>query len=109
MAPASRHVRSPSRPTAVRQRRSNSRQLLDEQPSDEQHKDEGGLERALQTLATKLQGPPQSAAASQLNRARLHQSNDEALEAARRLLDEPQKGEDGIKQPARKLGVVRVA
>lgn len=87
----------------------NFRQLLDEQPSDEQHKDEGGLERALQTLATKLQGPPQSAAAGQLNRARLHQSNDEALEAARRLLDEPQKGEDGIKQPARKLGVVRVA
>ena len=90
----------------------NSRQLLDEQPQHEQHKDEGGLERALQTLATKLQGPPQPAGAGQLNRARLQQSNDEAsvpLDTALRLLDNSQKGEDAAKQPARKLGVVRVA
>jgi hypothetical protein len=66
-----------------------SRRLL-----DEQHKDEGGLERALQTLANKLQGP-QPAGTGPLARPR--------------LLDESQKSEDPTKPAARKLGVVRVA
>jgi hypothetical protein len=65
-----------------------SRRLL-----DDQHKDEGGLERALQTLANKLQAP-QPAGASPPARPR--------------LLDELQQKSDD-KPAARKLGVVRVA
>ena len=88
-ASASRLVRSLSRPTMRRpRRRSNSRRLL-----DDQQKDEGGLERALQTLANKLQAP-QPAGASPPARPR--------------LLDELQQKSDD-KPAARKLGVVRVA
>ena len=65
-----------------------SRRLL-----DDQQKDEGGLERALQTLANKLQAP-QPAGASPPARPR--------------LLDELQQKSDD-KPAARKLGVVRVA
>jgi len=78
---------------------------------DEQQKDEGGLERALQTLANKLQAP-QPAGASAPARPWPKQPNEAApapLDAQRRLLDEPQKSDDATKPAARKLGVVRVA
>ena len=65
-----------------------SRRLL-----DEQQKDEGGLERALQTLANKLQAPQPAGASAP---------------ARPRLLDELQLKSDD-KPAARKLGVVRVA
>jgi hypothetical protein len=88
-----------------------SRRLL-----DDPHKDEGGLERALQSLANKLAPQPaaaashQPAAASPLARPRLTQTSDATPpDSARRSLDEPQKGEDATPQPPRKLGVVRVA
>jgi hypothetical protein len=88
-----------------------SRRLLDDQP-----KDEGSLERALQSLANKLAPQPaaashQSAAASPPARPRLTQTSDGLAlpDSARRSLDEPQKGEDATVQPPRKLGVVRVA
>ena len=80
-------------------RRSNSRQLLDEQQKTVRPRDEGGLERALQTLAN-------------MPRPRLTPFVSEAptpVELALRVLDEPQKAEDASKQQPRKLGVVRVA
>jgi hypothetical protein len=82
-----------------------SRRLL-----DDQHKDEGGLERALQSLANKAQ-PPQPASAPPAARSWLKPSDaaPAPVDAARRLLDEPQKGDDATKPAARKLGVVRVA
>jgi len=75
-----------------------SRQLLDEQQKTGRHRDEGGLERALQTLAN-------------MPRPRLTPFVSEAptpVESALRVLDEP-KAEDASKQQPRKLGVVRVA
>jgi hypothetical protein len=83
-----------------------SRRLL-----DEQQKDEGNLERALQTLANKIQ-PPQAASAPPPARPWPKQPNEPtpaALDAARRILDEPLKADDATKPAARKLGVVRVA
>lgn len=76
-----------------------SRTLLDEQPRGVHHRDEGGLERALQTLAN-------------MPRPRITPFGGEApasVEPARRLLEEPQKADDVSKQQPRKLGVVRVA
>jgi hypothetical protein len=76
-----------------------SRQLLDEQQKTVRHRDEGGLERALQTLAN-------------MPRPRLTPFVNEGptpVESALRVLDEPQKAEDASKQQPRKLGVVRVA
>ena len=76
-----------------------SRQLLDEQQKTVRPRDEGGLERALQTLAN-------------MPRPRLTPFVSEAptpAESALRVLDEPQKAEDASKQQPRKLGVVRVA
>ena len=76
-----------------------SRRLLDEQQKTGRHRDEGGLERALQTLAN-------------MPRPRLTPFVGEAptaTESALRVLDEPEKAEDASKQQPRKLGVVRVA
>lgn len=76
-----------------------SRQFLDEQQKTARPRDEGGLERALQTLAN-------------MPRPRLTPFVSEAptpVESALRVLDEPQKAEDASKQQPRKLGVVRVA
>src|SRR5262245_17975926 len=79
-----------------------SRRLL-----GEEHKDEGGLERALQTLANRMAPQPpsqqpanagQPAAAHPQARPRLTQAS-EAMAVA----------EDAAKQQPRKLGVVRVA
>lgn len=76
-----------------------SRRLLDEQHRAVHHRDEGGLERALQTLAN-------------MPRPRITPFGGEvpvSVEPARRLPEEPPKAEDASKQPPRKLGVVRVA
>ena len=106
VAPKQPEQAQPRQPNAAASAAIDSRRLL-----DEQHKDEGGLERALQTLANKLQGP-QPGGASPPPRPRFNQSNDDApaaIDAARRVLDEAPRSEDANKPAARKLGVVRVA
>ena len=106
VAPKQPEHAQPRQPNAAASAAIDSRRFL-----EEQHKDEGGLERALQTLANKLQGP-QPAGASAPPRPRFNQSNDDApaaIDAARRVLDEAPRSEDANKPAARKLGVVRVA
>ena len=76
-----------------------SRQLLDEPQRGVHRRDEGGLESALQTLAS-------------MPRPRITPFGGKAptaMEPAGRLPDEPQKAEDAAKQQPRKLGVARVA
>ena len=96
----------PKQPNAAAPASINSRRLL-----DEQQKDDRGLERALQTLANKLQGP-QHDGDSLPTRLQLKQFNGGAsapVDGARRALDEPPKSEDANMPATRKLGVVRVA
>jgi hypothetical protein len=76
-----------------------------------QYKDEVGLERALQTLATKMQAPEQPGTPSLLTRARIKPSGAEPptpAEPPALALDEAQQGQDEDKPAARKPGVVRV-
>ena len=109
-AGASQPAQAQPKPSSDAAAALDSRRLL-----DDQHKDEGSLERALQSLANKLAPQPAAAspqpAASPLARPRFTQTSDALAppDFARRSLDEPQKGEDTTTQPPRKLGVVRVA
>jgi hypothetical protein len=76
-----------------------------------QYKDEVGLERALQTLATKMQAPEQPGTPSLLTRARIKPSSAEPptlAEPPASALEEAQQGQDDGKLAARKPGVVRV-
>jgi hypothetical protein len=96
-------------------RQSNAVAMSDAAPPslDEEHKDEGGLERALQTLANKSQAAQQNGT-SQLSLARFKQSNDHAgapapSEAPPRLQEEPQPGDDVSKPVPRTIGAIRAA
>lgn len=80
---------------------------------EDEHKDEGGLERALQTLANKTQAS-QHNGASQLSLARFKQSNDDTgvpvpVESPPRLVEEPQPGDDVSKPAPRTIGSIRAA
>jgi hypothetical protein len=84
-----------------------TRHLLDEA----QYKDEVGLERALQTLATKMQAPEPTGTPSLLTRARIKPSGAEPptpAEPPASVLEEAQQGQDEGMPAARKPGVVRV-
>jgi hypothetical protein len=80
---------------------------------EDEHKDEGGLERALQTLANKSQAS-QHNGTGQLSLARFKQSNDDAgtpvpIESPPRLLEESQSGDDVSKPAPRTIGAIRAA
>jgi hypothetical protein len=83
-----------------------SRRLL-----DDHQKDEKNLERALQTLASKMapQSANQQQSANPSQQQPANASQQQPAAASPLAHPEPPKSEDATKQLARKLGVVRVA